>query len=165
VIPVIPVFEEITLLDGILEPIAAQPVDITDPDWMSKMRDPLEQAGIKTEVHTALRTVLELYDSGDDTVRAEIRALFDRCTSFRWAAHVPLEPTPAGFRFRLLHFSAVDQGADTRDELLGLRDLSDQAQQAGVDIRPIAAEIAVMSSDVDKYGMGSTKDILLSVAG
>jgi len=162
---VIPVFEEITLLDGILEPAATQPVDIVDADSLWNMQDPLAQVGIKAEAHAALRAVLELYDSGGETMRAEVRTLFDRCRYFRWAAHIPLDPTPAGFRFRLLHFSAIDQGADTRDELLALWDLCDQARQAEVDIRPILLEIAAMSSAVDKYGMGSTKDILLKAAG
>lgn len=157
-----PVFEEVARLDGILEPIATQPVDITDPDWMSKMRDPLDQADIKAETHAALRGLVALYETGDEAGRTEIRALLSRCTSFRWAAYIPLDPTPAGFRFKLLHFSAIDQGADTRDALLAFRDICLQADQAGVDLQPVLIEIAAMSSDVDKYGMGSTRKILLS---
>jgi hypothetical protein len=160
-----PVFEEIVLLDGIVEPIATRPVDIIDADWLAKLEDPLAQAGIKDEAHSALRTVLELYDSGDATARTEIRALFDRCRYFRWAAHLPLESTPAGFRLRLLHFSVIDQGSDPRDEILHLQDLCTRAHQADVDISPILVEIAALSSDVDKYGMGSTRDFLLRAAG
>jgi hypothetical protein len=50
---------------------------------------------------------------------------------------------------------------DTRDELLTLRDLCESATNAGVDTAPILVEVAGISSDVDRYGMGSIKEILL----
>lgn len=105
------------------------------------------------------------YAEGDESVRAAVRALFNRYTSFRWAVHVPHEPTPESFRFRLLHFSAMDQGPDARDELLGLRDLCAEAEEAGIDIAPMLAEIARLSSDVNRYGMGSTREFLLRARG
>ncbi|GIF65921.1 hypothetical protein Ais01nite_39560 [Asanoa ishikariensis] len=73
----------------------------------------------------------------------------------------PDEPTtPAEFRAELIRWAARDQGTDTRDELLRLRDLVDQARRAGVDLTPILAEVAELSSTEDRYGMGSTRDIL-----
>jgi hypothetical protein len=50
---------------------------------------------------------------------------------------------------------------DTRDELLTLWDLCESAKNAGIDIAPILVEVAGVSSDVDRYGMGSIKEILL----
>jgi hypothetical protein len=123
------------------------------------------EAGVEAEAESALRAVIALYAGGDDTVRAAVRALFNRCTSFRWAVHVPHDPTPESFRFELLHFSAMDQGPDARDELLGLNDLCGEAEEAGIDIAPMLAETARLSSDVNRYGMGSTREFLLRARG
>lgn len=159
--------DEIARIDALLEPIATQRVDTSDPEYETRLRQsrPLVEAGVKTEAEAALRAVIALYAEGGETVRAAVRALFNRYTSFRWAVHVPHEPTPESFRFRLLHFSALDQGPDARDELLGLRDLCAEAEEAGIDIAPMLAQIARLSSDVNRYGMGSTREFLLRAGG
>jgi hypothetical protein len=109
-----------------------------------------------------LRALIDGYGAGDEAERVAIRRLFDRYTSFRWAAHLPGEwDTATEFRARLVHLSARDQGADTRDEILVLRDLCDRAHRAGIDAAPILDEVAAMSSAVDRYGMGSMRGIIL----
>jgi hypothetical protein len=158
--------EEVALLDSIIEPIVVnRPLDITGPDWLEPPPDPLAKAGIEAEAENALRALIDAYETGDATTRETVRSVFSRYQYFRWATHIETEPTTAGFRFRLLHFSAIDQGADARDELLNLRQICQQAQQASVDLGPVLAEVAELSSTVDKYGMGSTRDFLLAVTG
>ena len=158
--------EEVAVLDAILDPIANRPADINDPDWMERYAsaDLLAEAGIKPEVHSTLRALITHYAEGDEPARQTVRAIFERYQAFRWAAHIPLDPTPAGFRFGLLHFSAIDQGPDPRDAILGLQDLVADARDAGVDIKPILIEVAGRSSDLDRYGMGSTRQFLLAQA-
>ena len=107
--------EEVALLDAILEPLANQPADINAPDWMERLAsaDLLAEAGIKPEVHSTLRALITHYAEGDERARQTVRAIFKRYRgvgAFHWAAHIPLDPTPAGFRFKMLHFSALDQG-------------------------------------------------------
>lgn len=155
--------------DAALKPIATRPVDLSDPQWAAKMRaapPPLDEAGIRSEVEHVLRAMLALYATGDEATRTAIRALFDRYTSFRWAAHVRRDPSPSAddFRWRLVHLSARDQGADPRDELLTLQADTDEASAAGIDVVPILREVAAMSSDVNRYGMGSVRDFLLCEA-
>jgi hypothetical protein len=154
--------ETVARLDAALEPIAKRPVDLSDPDWAEKLRaaEPLDEAGVRAEAEEALRALLHRYEHGDDETRAAVRALFERYSSFRWAAHLP----GADFRTRLLHLSARDQSSDARDELLALNDLCARARAEGVDIRPLLREVAALSSTIDKYGMGSIRDILLRCA-
>jgi hypothetical protein len=45
--------------------------------------------------------------------------------------------------------------------LLRLRDLLAEPAAAGVDVDPVLAEVAALSSDIDRYGMGSIRTILL----
>ncbi|WP_194910840.1 hypothetical protein [Catenulispora rubra] len=160
--------ERVAVLDACVEPIATRPVDLTDPDWVPKMRQgphPLDEAGIRPEAEAALRDVISCYAEGHKQVRAELRALLERYHSFCWATTLPFEPTPEGFRQRLLEMSAKDHDGDTRDMMLTLNDLCGQARDAGVDLRPLLLDVADISSDVDMYGMGSMRDILLRAAG
>ncbi|WP_216590699.1 hypothetical protein [Streptomyces brasiliscabiei] len=159
--------ERVARVDAALRPVAEEPVDITDPDWAEKMRQrpsAMDEAGVRAEAETVLRAVLTAYADGDDELRVWLRALFARCTAFRWGTHLPVETTPEGFRLRLLHLSVVDHGDDTRDEILTLRDVCADADRAGIDIGPLLRQVAELSSPVDKYGMGSTRDILLRAA-
>jgi hypothetical protein len=117
---------------------------------------------VDDQAEAVLRAALEVYAAGDEPVRAAVRQLFDRYTSFRWAAHLPLEwDTAEEFRAHLVHLSARDQGADTRDEIVTLQHLCDQARRVAIDVDPILEEVAAMSSDVDRYGMGSMRSIIL----
>jgi hypothetical protein len=157
---------EIARLDAVYRPVAKAPVDIMDPDAFENMgtriQAELAQLGVDDQAKAVLRAVIELYAAGDETVRVAVRQLFDRYTSFRWAAHLPREwDTAEEFRAHLVHLSARDQGADTRDEILGLQDLCERAHRAGIDVDPILDEVAAMSSDVDRYGMGSMRSVIL----
>jgi hypothetical protein len=151
-------------MDQLLRPIAQEPVDINDPEWMTRAseRDPLAEVGITIEARSVLEQLITGYAEGDEEQRDAIRGLFDQYTSFRWAVNLigPAD-TPERFRQQLLHLSARDQGNDTRDELLSLRDMCQEATAAGVDIMPILTEVAHLSSDVDRYGWGSMRGILL----
>lgn len=154
-------------LDEILRPIAQRPVDLNNPNWAAELATrmpPTEEAGVVDESEAALADLLGHYERGDGPTRAAVRAIFDRYTSFRWAATLPFDETALqSYRSRLVQVSAIDQGTDTRDVLLELWGLADRARAAGIDIVPTLTEVAEMSSDVDRYGMGSTRKILLDL--
>ncbi|MDI1461376.1 hypothetical protein QEZ54_10385 [Catellatospora sp. KI3] len=155
-------------LDAVYRPVATMPVDLDMlPDLGAHTAAALAELGVDERAEAVLRDLVELYAAGEPDVRAAIRRLFDRYTSFRWAARLPRgeEVTEAGLRAELILFSARDQGSDPRDEVLGLRDLCARARRAGLDADPLLAEAAGLSSDVDRYGMGSTRTILLGHLG
>jgi hypothetical protein len=155
-------------LDERLRPIAKQPVDITDPDWLEQFKGaphPLDAAGVRAEAQDLLEALLEEYQTGEAATRAAIRELFRRYTSFAWAAALPDPPTTAAnFRRRLLLFSMQDQGRDSRDAILELQGLCREAERAGLSPRPVLREIAALSSSEDKFGMGSTRELLIKAA-
>ncbi len=161
---------EMARLDAVYRPVATAPLR---PDDLSAVADlgarigaELAALGVNDRAEAVLHQVIGLYDGRDEATRATIRGLFDRYPSFRWAAHLPWDwATAVEFRARLIHLSARDQGADTRDEILALQDLCERAGRCGVDVGPILAEVAAISSDVDRYGMGSMRSILLRYGG
>jgi hypothetical protein len=151
---------EVARLDAVLAPIAHRPVDIADPRWADRLvagPAPMDEAGVRGPAEAALRELLHRYAEGDAETRAALRDLLRRHPSFRWAVHLP----DADLRTQLIHLSLRDQGSDTRDELLALQALCADARRAGVDVGAVLAQVAEMSSDVDHYGMGSMRDILL----
>jgi hypothetical protein len=155
-------------LDEKLKPIANRPIDITQPGWLEEAKalaPPLERADVQPRAQHLLLDIVREYGQVSARQRAEIRQLFKTFKAFAWAATLPRPVgSPETFREHLIHFSIVDQGPDSRDALLTLRDLCVNGATAGVSIRPILEEVAALSSDVDRYGMGSTSSQLLSAA-
>jgi hypothetical protein len=158
----------IATLNRRVSPIADRPVDITKPGWLAELRQhphPFDEVGIRAEAEALLTEIVQMYAQGSSETRRAIRNLFMAYHQFSWAATLSLSiATPEGFRTHLLLFSIQDQGHDTRDAILSLQTMCQQATAAGVKIQPILKEIAELSSDQDKYGMGTTKDLLLNVS-
>ena len=161
--------EWIALLDEALKPIATRPIDFTelkDPNWVTRLKDapsPLERAGVQAETENLLRELVAGYPACDDQDRQAVRKLFADHPSFTWAAALSYRPvTDESFRAHLILFSMKDQERDSRDALLALRSICAIASSAGVEIGPILKQMAELSSDVNRYGMGSTRSFLLN---
>ena len=151
-------------IDERLRPIATRPVafdDVKTITLLAETRSPLDEAGVRSETEALLKALAAEYESSDEETRRAIRRLFASYPHFAWAASFSVSPiTEAGFRQDLILFSMLDQGKDSRDALLALRALCEQARAAGIETRPILREVAGLSSDENKYGMGSTKHML-----
>jgi hypothetical protein len=153
-------------LDQRMRPIAQRPVDIMSPGWIerSHSRGPaLDEAGARQEAETLLAELSAAYTQGPEETRAGIRRLFAECRSFAWACLWSRQAAGVdGLRQRLILFSMQDQGQDSRDALLELQGICREATAAGVDVAPMLHEVAAWSSTANRYGMGSTRDLLLS---
>lgn len=121
---------------------------------------PLDELGIRAETEALLHEIIDAYRVADDAGRDAIRHLWTQHSSFAWAATLPFTPlTAERFRDHVALFSIADQGRDTRDAILALAALCDAALAAGVAIQPALREGVALSSDVDRYGMGSTRSL------
>lgn len=152
-------------LDQQIHPIAHRPVDISKPGWtntLASRRHPFDEAGVRNEGEALLRELLAGYAVATDLERQSIRGYVETCRSFAWAATLPFDPdTRENLRQHLLLFSMHDQGQDSRDAILLLQALCQTAKKAGVHPAAILREVAALSSATNKYGMGSTRDMLL----
>ena len=155
--------EQIARLDAALHPIANRPINFFALLFnLRRPINPLEQAGVKVQTEQLLSELIKYYPTADDEMRQAIRKLFDDHQSFSWAATLPYQPvTDKSFRAHLILFSIKDHEQDTRDAITLLHSLCETATAAGVRTGPILKEIAELSSDVNKYGMGSTRSLLL----
>jgi hypothetical protein len=153
---------EAASLDAAVAPILREPADPAEGGWQAKVAADLRRVMPPDGRPAILPSLIALYAAGGAEVRARIRRLFDTYPAFRWVAILTHgASTAAEFRAHLLLLSARDQGADTRDEILLLNDLCTEARAAGIDTAPILTEVAALSSTTDRYGMGSTRDLLL----
>ena len=155
---------EMARLDAVYRPVAKMPVDVNDRQAFENLGATIEAAlaslPVNDQAVVVLRAIIARYAGGDEADRAAIRRLFNRYTSFRWAAHLPRDwDTAWELRERLIHMSACDQENDPRDVILALQDYCDEARRAGIDVGPILDEVAAMSSDENRYGMGSMRSI------
>jgi hypothetical protein len=150
-----------------LRPIAKKPVDITKPGWglrLAQCPHPLDEAGVRRETDMLLQELVNAYQAGVEDEREAVRKLFSQYRAFAWAATLPFAPTTEeNFRQHLVLFSMKDQGRDSRDAILLLQDLGRQAKAAGVLIEPILKEVAELCSNRNRFGMGSTRDMLLTM--
>ena len=156
--------EQIARLDAALRPIANRPVKFLALLFKPRRHvHPLDDAGLRTQTGQFLFELIEYYPTADDEMRQTIRKLFADHPSFTWAASLPYEPvTDESFRAHLILLSIKDHERDTRDAIVLLHELCEKARSAGVNTGSILKEIAELSSDVNKYGMGSTRSLLLS---
>src|SRR5437667_7445331 len=106
--------------------------------------------------------IITEYQKCGEAAREGIRRLFKRYGAFAWAATLPCAPTTEqSFRRHLVLFSIRDLETDTRDAMLWLRDLCKTAAAAGVRPTPILQQVAELSSDQNRHGMGSARSLLL----
>lgn len=156
--------EQIARLDAALRPIAQRPVKFFELLFKPRRRvHPLDEVGVRAQAERFLSELIESYPTADDAMRQSIRKLIEDHRSFSWAATLPYEPaTDETFRAHLILFSIKDHEQDTRDAIVLLHSLCEKARSAGVNTGPILEEIAELSSDVNKYGMGSTRSLLLN---
>lgn len=154
--------EQIARLDAALHPIANRPVKFFELLFKPRRHThPLDQAEVRAQAEGLLSELIEYYPTADADTRQAIRKLFDDHRSFTWAATLPYQPvTDEAFRAHLILFSIKDHEQDTRDALVLLYEVCEKADAAGVKTGPILNEIAELSSDVNKYGMGSTRSLL-----
>lgn len=152
-------------LEERLRPIAQRPVDVTRPGWLERLQagaPPLDEAGVRNPAERLLAEMIDAYAQGSEEIRTVIRRLFTEYRSFAWAAALSTPRTSvAGLRQHLILFSMKDQGRDSRDALLTLQEICREAVAAGVNTVPVLREVAELSSSANKYGMGSTRAMLL----
>jgi len=156
---------QVMALDERLRPIAHRPVDITRSNWVDRLRaglPALDEACVRNEAEKLLAELSAAYKQGPEKTRASIRRFFSEHRSFAWAAEWSRpQPGVEGLIQRLVLFSMQDQAQDSRDALLAIQAICREAVSAGLDAAPLLREVAALSSTVNKYGMGSTRDMLL----
>ena len=100
------------------------------------------------------------YRESSDEERAEIRAAFAKDPVLSRSV-LPFPPkTQDELRDHVTLFVIDDQGLDTRDAILAIDAICEDARKRGLDIDAVLREHLPLASDVDKYGWGTTRALL-----
>lgn len=156
-----------------LKAFGEQEVDISAPGWLerlSNMPTPLdEDKSLGLEFNSVADEIVEIYLQSTVEQCRKIRELLSRYEAVLHFLGIPstrikTENDVDLFRSALAMLSIENQGRDARDTIVALVELCKAAKQAGIDTSPHLKEIAALSSDADKYGMGSMRDLFLQRA-
>jgi hypothetical protein len=127
-----------------------------------------ELAAAQREADRLLPEMLDLYRSGGDSEREQLRALLAACPSFRWGFGWGLAERVASeddARRALAVLSMKDGGCDYRDQIVALDRLCAAMQKAGLPAAVLLRDAAEWSSDVARFPPArSTRALLLDYA-
>jgi hypothetical protein len=100
------------------------------------------------------------YREGSDDERAEIRETFAKDPVLSRSL-LPFPPKSQDeLRDHVTLFVIADQGLDTRDAILAIDALCNDARTRGLDVDAVLREHLPLASDEDKYGWGTTRALL-----
>jgi len=153
-------------LDSRLRPIVHKEVGVNAPDWqeqLANMPHPADESGLRNEITALFDQIVDQFESFDFDQRQAIIDLMVKNDSLMYSAVIrdDLE-TLEGFRRNMILFVIADQGKDTRDAIVALGHYRDLGQKHGYDVDTIFEQLAYIASSHDKYGWGSTRDLLQS---
>ena len=157
--------EQAKSLDSMLRTIVKKEVDVTDPDWMEKLANrphPADESGLREEITDLFDEIVDQFESLNDMQRQAIIDLMEDNDSLMYSAVIRANlDTLDGFRRNMILFLIEDQGKDTRDAIVKLGHYRELGQKHGYDVDAIFEQLASIANSHDKYGWGSTRDLLL----
>ena len=152
---------EFKRLNAQAAPIVNTPVALASLDANLSQREEGTIAGVANDAQPILSEIIEEYIRGDDTLRKAIRNLFAKYDSLAWAAHYKMkDSSSAEVKRYVASLSIEDQGKDTRDYLMSCSAIFTNLQTKGIPYKKELREVVAISAKNDKYGMGSTVQIL-----
>jgi hypothetical protein len=151
-------------LDSKLRPIVQQEVDVNAPDWqeqLANMPHPADESGLREEITALFDEIVDQFETLNVEQRQAIIDLMEKNESLMYSAVIDADlETLEGFRRNMILFVIADQGKDTRDAIVALGHYRELGHKHGYDVDAIFKQLAPIASDHDKYGWGSTRDLL-----
>jgi tetratricopeptide (TPR) repeat protein len=157
-------------LNDPLEAWGKRDVDTSDPHWMEKLAKVLTPIDtdkkLREQFLMVTKEIIDVYFKSNYEQCASIRIFLNNykgVQDFLGAKSLSAEfdNDTELFIFRLVSFS-MREWYDPRDEITSLDWFCEAAEQAGVEIRPYLEKVARLSSDENRYGMGSKRDMILA---
>ena len=153
-------------LDSKLRPIVQKDVDINAPAWkdqLANMPHPADESCLRDVITSLFDEIVDHFESLDVPQRQAVIDLMEKNESLIYSAVITDNiETVGGFRRNMILFVIADQGKDTRDAIVALEHYRELGQKRGYDVDAIYEKLASIASDHDKYGWGSTRELLQS---
>ena len=158
--------QQAELLDKQLRLITKAKIDVNESDWLEKLAQaphPADQAGLRDPIRSFFNDLIARFETLETSQRQLVIDFMDQCDSLMHSRIIAEQPnTPDGFRKHMILFAIEDQGKDTRDAILSMEEYRSLANMVDFDIETIINDVAELASRQDKYGWGSTHDLMLN---
>jgi hypothetical protein len=145
-------------------------IDVALRPWQNQERDahPFTQdRNLQTRFDSVVRRLADAYMTGTDEQREAIRHLLRNLTAARRAMGISFteirhKMDAVRFRLALIYESMKDLGHDPRVGSTALNDLCRAARLVEINPDPDLKEVAAASSDIDRHGLGSVREMMLA---
>ena len=153
-------------LDRQLRPILHAEIDINAPDYRQQLKKnlhPADESGLREEITSFFNEVVDSFEHLEAEQRRRLIDLMDRNSSLMYSAVIDGDyETVEGFRKHMILMVIEDQGKDTRDAMVALAHYRRDGEEFGFDVDGIFREMADIADTRDKYGWGSTRNLVLN---
>ena len=151
-------------LDSRLRPIVQKEVDINASDWQEQLANtphPADESGLREVITCLFNEIVDQFETLDVKQRQAIIDLMEKNESLMHSAVIDTDlESLEGFRRNMILFVIEDQGKDTRDAIVALGKYREVGNKHGYDVDAIFEKLSAIASDHDKYGWGSTRELL-----
>lgn len=150
--------EELQIFDSRVKPVINAPYTGDSSSFYQE----LHALGLKSRADAIVQQIVDEFPKLTAENRRKVSELVNRYSGINWLTDLmrKVESIEA-FRLSLTWFVIMDQGKDTRDAILELESYISKGKTFGYPVKALLQEISRMASEQDRYGWGSTRDLIL----
>ncbi len=150
--------KELQTLDSRVKPLINAPYTGDSSSFYQE----LHALGLKSRADVIVQQIVAEFPELTAENRRRVSELVNRHGGINWLTDFmrKVESIEA-FRMSLTWFVIMDQGKDTRDAILELESYISKGKTLGYPVKALLQEISRMASEQDRYGWGSTQDLIL----
>lgn len=144
---------------ALIEPILNRPY--TADTTREKIMEEINALNITSEVNQLIREIISYFPKLSANERQSISDIIVEKEVFIWGSDLFRKiESEEDFRNRILWFIIKDQGRDSRDAILEFQGIMSIGQGLKLNITPILKAYLPYASKKDRYGMGSTYQLI-----
>ncbi len=150
---------ELQALDSMARPILETPYTGESDSFYKQ----IQALGLKDRANSIVNQLIDQFPKLNARDRLSLSELVNQYDGVNWLTDITEKvETYEAFKASLMWFVICDQGRDTRDAILSLRSFITKGETHDYPVKALLQEISELASDKDKYGWGSTRDLILN---
>lgn len=150
---------ELQALDSTVRPILETPYTSEVESFFKE----LDALGLKDRANAMVNQLIDQFPKLNARNRLSLSELVNQYDGVNWLTDITEKiETYETFKANLIWFAILDQGKDTRDAILSLRSLIEKGNALDYPVKTLLQEVSELASQEDKYGWGSTRNLILN---
>lgn len=150
---------ELQALDSMIRPILDTPYTGESDSFYKE----LQVLDLKDLANAIVNQLIDQFPKLNARERLSLSELVDQYNGVTWLTDITTKvETIEAFKANLIWFVIRDQEKDTRDAILSLRSLIEKGRALDYPVKALLQEVSELASQEDKYGWGSTRNLILN---